>query len=114
MHLPFFQRQVRSKRERASAIAHRHREPVEIAERPVMRETLEDYRRVAEVAARVGFDDGLPVGLGPAPGGASWSDRLAAAGFIDLHSRSVGVDIACWQAPPDACVDERGWNLVFG
>ena len=88
--------------------------PLELAERPEMRETLERYERVASVTARAGLSDSLPGGLVPAPGRSARSDKLDAAGFIDMQSQSVGVDIACWHTPPGGRVDERGWQIVFG
>jgi hypothetical protein len=87
--------------------------PLELSERPEMRETLERYERVARVVASAGIAEALPSGLVPAPGRAAHSDKLDAAGYVDLHSRSVGVDIACWHAPPGQRVDESGWRMVF-
>jgi hypothetical protein len=78
-----------------------------------MRATLERYERVARVVERAGICDALPSGLIPAPDRSTRSERIDAAGYVDLHSSSVGVDIACWHAPPGECVDESGWRMVF-
>ena len=56
-------------------------------------------RRLREAGAEV-------VTLDPSPG-------MRAAGFSDRGSRSVHVDIAAWQAPPDSILDERAWQRTF-
>lgn len=86
---------------------------LELAERPEMQATLEHYERVARIAARAGLADALPSGLAPAPGRVSRSEHVDAVGYIDLHSRSVGVDLICWHNPPAQHVDEPGWQMVF-
>ena len=74
--------------------------PIELAERPEMHATLARYRRVAHIAERAGVTDVLPSGLVPATGRSSGAAAIDAVGYIDLHSQSVGVDIACWHTPP--------------
>lgn len=78
-----------------------------------MHATLARYRRVAHIAERAGVTDVLPSGLVPATGRSSGAAAIDAVGYIDLHSQSVGVDIACWHTPPDTCVDEAAWRMVF-